>query len=231
MKKVILAFLLVLVVVLFCLGISKEKSLIKREAVVEENYKNDLPVVEEEPKENNYKGEVVGKVYIPSTEFSTMVTQTTNNNYYLNHDINGKQDSKGNPFLDFRDSVEKSRVLRIYGHNSKTIKTDFHILENYYLEKYYQDHPYIYFDTNEGTRRFAIFSVYIEYKDWSYYNVDFTNKDVYKSELVKYKKNSMYETKENVSNEDTIIILQTCSYEKKYQNYKNKFLLVMGREV
>ena len=120
-----------------------------------------------------YTNDIVGTLYIPDTEFKATITQTTDNIYYLNHDVDGNSKSKGNPFLDYRDSISNSKVLRIYGHNSRTINTEFHILEEYYKEKYYKDHPYIYFDTNEGTKKYQVFSSYIEAQDWSYYNVNF----------------------------------------------------------
>lgn len=226
MKKIIYA-LTILIFVLLISGISISDDAPK--PVAEVTKEEITEKVEATPEEID--SDIVGTLYIPDTEFKATVTQTTDNTYYLNHDVDGNSKAKGNPFLDYRDSIKDSNVLRIYGHNSRTISTEFHILEGYYKEKYYKEHPYIYFDTNKETRKYQIFSSYIEAKDWSYYNVNFKLPETYKKELIKYKSKSLYNTGVEVTEKDRILILQTCSYDKKYAKYKNKYLLVMAKEV
>lgn len=221
--------LIITIIIISCLGISisKEPSIIEKNSSPKEKKEEPIETINIE----EYTNDIVGTLYIPDTEFKATITQTTDNIYYLNHDVDGNSKSKGNPFLDYRDSIDSSKVLRIYGHNSRTISTEFHILEEYYKEKYYKEHPYIYFDTNEGTKKYQVFSSYIEAQDWSYYNVNFNNETTYKKELIKYKNKSLYNTGVEVSEKDRILILQTCSYDKKYAKYKNKFLLIMAKEV
>ena len=226
MKKFLMILILVFII-LFCFGISKPKKLKVEEPIKEEKKE----VLEELLPEEDPSSDIVGTIYVPNTDFKAVITQTSDNVYYLNHDVNGKSVAKGNPFLDYRDSLSSSRVLRIYGHNSRTISTEFHILEEYYKEKYYKEHPYIYFETNKETKKYLIFTIYTEFKDWSYYNSNFDDNEVYKSELAKYKSKSLYNTGVEVTDSDHILILQTCSYEKKYAKYKNKYLLVMAKEV
>ncbi len=228
MKK-FLKLLTIVIIVLFSFGISKSaEPIIEKKEPVKEVIKKEEVV--EEPEEES-DSDIVGTIYIPDTEFKATITQTTDNVYYLNHGIDGKSLAKGNPFLDFRDSVTKTKTLRIYGHNSRTIHTEFHILEGYYKEKFYKQHPYIYFETNKKTMKFQIFASYIEAKDWSYYNANFNDVEVYKNELAKYKKKSIYDTGVEVTENDRILILQTCSYDKRYSKYKNKYLLIMAKEV
>ena len=225
MKKRLLMILILILVVLFGFGVSNEE-FTKKDSIPIQEKKEELPV-----EEKDYSSDVVGTLYIPDTPFKATITQTVDNVYYLNHDVDGSSNTKGNPFLDYRDNLMQSKVLRIYGHNSRTINTEFRILEGYYKEKYYQEHPYIYFETAKDTKKYQVFSSYTEVKDWSYYNADFTNIDIYKQELTKYKSKSLYDTGVEVTDEDRILILQTCFYEKKYAKYKNKFLLIMAKEV
>ena len=41
----------------------------------------------------------------------------------------------------------------------------------------------------------------------------------------------MYDTKEDVTKDDKILIMQTCSTHYKYKNYDRKFLIVVAKEV
>ena len=224
MKRFI-KLLIIVIIILFSFGISKTEEPKKEEP------KPIKEIVEEVVEEEELDSDIVGNIYIPDTEFKAVITQTADNTYYLNHDLEGKSVSKGNPFLDYRDSISSSNVLRIYGHNSRTIYTEFHILENYLKEKYYKEHPYIYFETKKETKKYQIFSTYTEVKDWSYYNANFKDIEIYKKELSKYKNKSLYDTGVEVNENDHILILQTCSYEKKYAKYKNKYILIMAKEV
>ena len=136
------------------------------------------------------------------------------------------------PFLDYRDSLEITKVLRIYGHNSNTIYTEFNFLENYYEEEYFKKNKYFYLETEDELRKYEIFSAYVETKDWSYYQVNFNNPEIYKEELKKYKDKSWYDTKVDVNAEDDILILQTCSMDPAYyEKYYRYNLLIMAKLV
>ena len=177
------------------------------------------------------KNEITGVLNIPNTELSTIFTKTSDNNKYLTTNIYGQKDVRGNPFMDYRDDIEESLSLLIYGHNSKTYDVPFKILENYYSKDYYEDHPYIELITEKGLWRYKIFSVYVETKDWYYLNIDFDNKDDWLAHLEKLKSKSMYDTGEDVSPDDKVLILQTCSFKKELENYNKKYLLIIARSV
>ena len=178
-----------------------------------------------------FKKDIVAYVYFPKTDFETEVVQYTDNSYYLNHDIDGNKIDKGMPFLDYRDKIGESKVLRIYGHNSNTIYTEFNFLEKYYEEDYFKKNRYFYLETENELRKYEVFSAYVETKDWSYYQVNLNIPGAYQSELNKYKERSWYDTKVDVNEEDEILILQTCSYLPKYKNYEHKFFLLMGKRI
>ena len=175
--------------------------------------------------------EITGVLSIPNSNLSVIVTKTIDNNKYLTTNIYGQKDVIGNPFMDYRDDIKKSLSLLIYGHNSKTYDVPFKELENYYGKDYYDDHPYIELITEQGLWRYKIFSVYVETKDWYYLNIDFANKDDWLAHLEKLKSNSMYDTGENISPDDKILILQTCSFKKEFENYNKKYLLIIARRV
>ena len=175
--------------------------------------------------------EIIGVLRIPDTKLNVIFTQAGDNNKYLTTNIYGENDVTGNPFIDYRVDIDKSLSLLIYGHNSKTYDVPFKELENYYSKDYYDDHPYIELITQQGLWRYKIFSVYVETKDWYYLDIDFDNKDDWLAHLNKLKGKSMYDTGEDISPDDRILILQTCSFKKELENYDKKYLLIIARRV
>ena len=53
----------------------------------------------------------------------------------------------------------------------------------------------------------------------------------YLNHLEKLKSKSMYDTGIEVTKDDEILILQTCSTNKDYRNYQKKYLLIILRRV
>lgn len=183
-----------------------------------------IEITKEIPNQN-----IIGKIIIPGTNINEDITQYKNNEYYLTHDINGNYDPKGTIFIDYRNDIN-DKVLLIYGHNSHTYNIPFKELENYYNEDYYNEHKKIYISTNNTLKEYEIFSIFIEYKDWSYTKIKFED-DKYLEHLNYLKNKSWYESNITLSKEDNIIILQTCSYHKDYKKYKNKYLLIIAKEM
>lgn len=175
--------------------------------------------------------EIVGYLRIPDTDLKVPVTQSGDNSKYLSRGLDGKYDKQGNPFLDYRVDINKSDKLLIYGHNSTKYTAPFKILENYYDKSYYDDHKYIELVTDSNIFRYKIFSVYVEPEDWSYMGIYYKNDSVRLKELKKYKSKSFYDTGVDISADDNILILQTCSYKEEYSKYNKKYLLVISRRV
>ena len=174
---------------------------------------------------------VIGYLSIDNTNIKNTIVQGKDNKYYLTHNANNEEDINGVPFLDYRVSTD-SRIILIYGHNSNTLNMPFNYLENYYDANYYKKHQIINFKIEKGLRKYKIFSVYVEPSDYTYYNkLIYYNSEEYYDYLKIMKNKSLYDTRVDIEKEDNIIILQTCSYKKEYKKYKDKFLLVIGKEI
>ena len=61
--------------------------------------------------------------------------------------------------------------------------------------------------------------------------VNFKDDEEYLNHLLKLKSKSMYDTGVEVTKDDEVLILQTCSTHKDYRNYQRKFLLIILRRV
>ena len=167
---------------------------------------------------------------ISGTDISEILVQGEDNDYYLNHNIYNESDVKGATFLDYRVTLDSSKIL-IYGHNSDSLNVPFRELENYYDEEYYHDHKIIEIITESGIKQYEIFSVYVETRDWNYMTINFDNQDSWYNHIKELKEKSWYDTGVDVSEYDEILILQTCSHHNDFKNYDRKYLLIIARGI
>ena len=163
--------------------------------------------------------DIKGILEIDNTDYIVPVLQGSDNDYYLNHDAYGNRSGMGSIYLDYRVDIDTSKKLLIYGHNSSNIDMPFKILEEFYDKDYYDNHKYVLLTTSTNKKRYEIFSVYVETSDFSYMDVNFASDKDYLEHLTKLKEKSMYDTGVEVTSNDEILILQTCSTHKDYHNY------------
>ncbi len=175
--------------------------------------------------------DVVGILEINNTEYAVPIMQSSDNEYYLTHTPDGKENFMGSIYLDYRVDIDSSKKLLIYGHNSSNIDMPFKILEEFYDKDYYDNHKYVEITTSNTKKKYEIFSVYVETSDFSYMNINFESDDEYLSHIEKFKSKSMYDTGVELSEDDEILILQTCSEHPDYRNYQKKYLLIILRRV
>ena len=178
---------------------------------------------------NNH--DVVGEIKIINTDYKKAIMQSNDNDYYLNHLEDKTSNFMGSIYLDFRIDIDNSDKLLIYGHNSSNVDMPFKLLENYYNEDYYKSHKYVQILTKNKTRLYEIYAILIETNDFSYMKTEFKNKDEWYRHISGFKNKSLYNTDVSVSENDKIIILQTCSTHSNYKKYNKKYLLVVGKEI
>jgi len=151
--------------------------------------------------QKKYKN-VVGFLRVSGTKVKYFVTQYKNNSFYLTHSLDGKYNSAGNPFLDYRNKLD-DQALVIYGHN-RLDNSQFGNLKNVRGKP----NTKITFTTKDGTNQYKIFSTYI-IKNESYFNrVSFNNK--YDMFLRTITKRSQYNYNVKVTDKDKILTLSTC---------------------
>jgi sortase B len=189
-----------------------------------------INVVKEMQSEYN-NTDIKAVLSINNTDYNSLVMQSSDNKYYLYRDANKRHDGLGTPFVDYRIDLSNTKKTLIFGHNSKYKEMPFKILENYYNEDYYKEHKYLTLTLEDTIKKYEIFSVYVEYKDFDYYNLNFKNDSEWFNHITKLKNKSFYDTGVEINDSDEIIILQTCSTLKKYSKYKHKFLVIVGKLV
>jgi len=158
--------------------------------------------------------------------------------FYLNHNMNGVYDGVGVPYVDFRHDFTGRKTI-IYSHSSTSGNGPFQALQNYHNNPgFYWNNRYITVQYQGNTYTYEIFSVYVSVADSEesegleyFHRMSYTTSE-WGETIQKYKNNSEYDTGVSVSENDHILILQTCSMDPNYYaRYYRYNLLIMGKLV
>lgn len=237
-KKIISIAVYVLIIVilffsLFMINNNSNSYLLDLDIEQNDNVNNPInyeDIINELKNEYN-NDDVVGILEINNTDYVVPVMQGEDNEYYLEHTPDGESNFMGSIYLDYRVDIDSSKKILIYGHNSSNVDMPFKILEEFYDKDYYDNHKYVDITTSTTKKRYEIFSVYVETNDFSYMNINFENDKDYLEHLEKLKSRSIYDTGVELSSDDDILVLQTCSEHPDYRNYEKKYLLIILRRV
>lgn len=193
----------------------------------EEPVANDEPL-EEQPKEyiNYYaniptsfdrlleiNSDVVGWLQVNNTKVNYPVTQSNDNNYYLEHDIYNKEIITGWIYMDYRNNnVELDDNTVIYGHN---------LISGYMFgdlvlagERWWYNNPQnqiITFNTLGKEMKWRIFSVYRTDYTTDYLKTNFYNDEQFMEFVNLIKGRSINDFNVNVKPGDKILTLSTCT--------------------
>lgn len=160
---------------------------------------------------------LIGWLKIDDTNIDYPVMQTSNNEYYLDHNYNQEYDKNGSLFLDKDcDVVRRNTNLIVYGHHMKSGKM-FGNLNKYSSESYYKDHSKIQFDTiyEKGTYEVMyVFRSRIYNEDeivFKYYQfIDAASEKEFNSNMQEMAALSLYDTGVSASYGDELLTLSTC---------------------
>jgi len=164
--------------------------------------------------------DVIGYIYGANTGISYPIVQGTDNDFYLDHDLDGNSNNNGSIFLEERcDSQFGSGNSIIYGHHMKTGLMFAH-LENYKSQSYYDAHPYFYIYTPTQNYRLDLFAGSVVEGDADIYTLD-PSADLLASMVAK----STFKSKIGTPS-GNIVTLSTCDYTA---GYKNPRYVVLGQ--
>lgn len=183
-----------------------------------------------EPKEvlDEYKNllnknkKLIGWVKIDDTNINYPVMQTSDNEYYLDHNLNQEYDKNGSIFMDKDcDVLKPSTNYILYGHHMKSGQM-FGDLDLYSNEEYYKEHPYIQFDTiyEKGTYQIMyVFRSHVYREEeiaFKYYQfIDVNSEQEFDSYMREMAEMSYYDTGVSAQYGDQLLTLSTCDYQEK----------------
>ena len=155
--------------------------------------------------------DIVGHLKIEGTPIDFIVTQYVDNNFYLHHDIHRNASKAGWVFLDYENDITgQDRNMIIYGHNMRS-GAIFGSLSNYASEDFFKEHRYITFNTLFEDYTWEIFSCYITSTDFYYIQVIFPSEEDFGELVAEMKARSIYDTGVEVTAQDRVLTLSTCS--------------------
>lgn len=176
-----------------------------------ENSKNKLPIEIKFEALKNENKDIIAWLYSEGTPINYPVVQAKDNDYYLRRLIDGTYNQAGTIFVDYKNSsnFEDYNTI-IYGHNMKN-DTMFGTLTKYKNQEYFNEHKEMYLFTENKNFRIELFAGYTASSESDIYNFpknSGTNEKLIKTAISK----STFKSEIEVSNEDRIITLSTCSY-------------------
>lgn len=168
----------------------------------------------------------IGWIKIDGTLLDYPVMHTPENpEYYLRRTFDKSYSVSGTPFMEAICTLDDNAIM-IYGHHMNN-GTMFATLHNYKDKTFWENHKTISFDTLEEMRTYEIVSVfYTEVKEvndtesFKYYQYIGNLPDEKFEEYCKnIKAVSLYDTDINLTAEDKLITLSTCSYHHEYGRF------------
>lgn len=168
-------------------------------------------------------------VYVPGTKVDYPILQRSgNNDFYLNHDLNGKKASCGSIYTEnYNEKDFNDNHTVVYGHNMKN-GSMFKSLRNYDDKDFFEENKYIYIYTEADTRVYEIFGAYEYTDEHLLLNYKTDNAGGFQKYLDMVKKqpdaSGHFNRELTVNSSDKIITLSTCISGKDGSRY-----LVQGK--
>lgn len=168
-------------------------------------------------------------VYVPGTKVDYPILQRSgNNDFYLDHDLNGKKASCGSIYTENYNKKDfNDNHTVVYGHNMKN-GSMFKSLRNYDDKDFFEENKYIYVYTEADTRVYEIFGAYEYTDEHLLLNYKTDNAGGFQKYLDMVKKqpdaSGHFNRELTVNSGDKIITLSTCISGKDGSRY-----LVQGK--
>ena len=169
--------------------------------------------------------DVVAWIWIPDSRISYPVMQGEDNDFYLNHTWQKKENAVGSIFLEWQISPDFSEFNTIvYGHNMKN-KTMFSQLHDYQDIRFRDAHPYVYLLTDNGVWRYEIFSCYQAEVGSDTYQFGMQWDKTKEEYIDRCLKKSLIDCKLTPAVTDRILTLSTCSGLGGVLGTENRFVV------
>ncbi len=175
---------------------------------------------------------LIGWLEIDDTIINYPVMQTSNNEYYLDHNFNQEYDKNGSLFLDCDCSIyPASTNLIIYGHHMKSGQM-FGQLQKYAKESYGKEHSLIQFDSIYEKATYQVMYVFrsqvyseddLVFKYYQFINAN--SEEEFNSYMKEMEAMSLYDTGVVANYGDSLLTLSTCDHSQE----DGRFVVVAKR--
>ncbi len=160
-------------------------------------------------------------IVIDGTKIDLPIVKSTDNEYYLHHDIEKKDSNSGTLFIDYRNQALSSNtpddITFVYGHHMKGGRMLAGIC-NYKDENFYKNHEYgiIYTPDGYAYKASVVACTIVDgASDENIFINKFESKENYQDYLDNILESSVIQTDTEVTTDDKLLALVTCTYEKQ----------------
>ena len=157
--------------------------------------------------------EIVAYLKVPGTKIDYVVVKGKDNSYYLKHNLYKQSSVAGWIFMDYHNKLDGTdKNIVIYGHNTYN-GTMFGTLRNVVKKNWYENMDNHTFNLvlEDEVVTYQVFSTYsIKVEDY-YINTIFKNNNEFDKFVKTLKKRSVYNYDVEVTGEDSILTLSTCT--------------------
>lgn len=162
--------------------------------------------------------DTVAWLKVNGTNIEYPVVKASNNDFYLNHNIDKSTSLAGWIFMDYRNNYTLDKNVVIYGHNIKN-GSMFGSLQNVLSDEWHNnvENRYISYVTSDENMVYEVFSTYqIEAEDF-YATRTFSNEKRFMEFLNTIQARSNYDYNVKLKSTDNILTLSTCANNNKYR--------------
>ena len=157
--------------------------------------------------------DIVAWIQIPGTAIDYPIVYGADNDYYLNHLIDGTPNRCGSFFLDCRSTADLSdRHTLIHGHNMGN-GTMFQDLVLYKSQEFFNEHPFGYLLTPDENYVIEFFAGSLLSQDSDVWQLDFSGDSAFRRWIDSCLSSARVTGSLTPSVGDQIVTLSTCSYE------------------
>ena len=230
-RNIILLVILVLAIILL-VTLNKKVEEPKTDPVFEEVEKEEyISKIKDYQSEYN-NTDIIAELVVKDLEIDALITKSTNNTFYLDHDIYKNESNLGNPFVDYRNSnnLGLERQINIYSHNSDYYayqeKLPFYKIEKLLDKDTFEKTETIYLLTEEEKTEYEIVAIKIVTTDNEHTVLDSKSDERWNDHLNKLLSDTTY-CKDDCKLElnDKLLVLQTCNY-----NPKGSYILLISKQ-
>ncbi len=157
--------------------------------------------------------DITAWICIEGTDINYPVVQGMDNSYYLRRLVDGRYNSAGSIFMDYRNTGDFSdRNNIIYGHNMQN-GTMFQQITKYKEQSFYDEHPACQIMTPNGNYRLEFFAGYVVDMNSQAWKLEFATDEEYTLWQEDAISRSTFTGSVDPTAQDRVVTLSTCTYE------------------
>ena len=165
---------------------------------------------------DNVEGKKVGTL----GDINYPVVKGVDNDFYLSHTFDGTANANGSIFMDANCETDLSAQHNtiLYGHHMND-GSMFASITDYRQTGYLEAHPVLYYYTPNQNYLLEVFCCFVTGPDSDVYSFNFSSNEEFERYLESWRSRSNFDTDVQVSGDDHIMTLSTCTYEYEDARY------------